>query len=260
MNLIEKLEKYRAEEHTLAWEGTFKDYFDIVISNPKVARLSHARVYDMIMEKACIPTTRGFAITASLRKSSSASSTASSSWPSIFSRPPRGWRSASEYSSSWAPSVEASQPSSPCSSVAWRTTRERRMERYTPSRVARCTKNRFTSFQKRFAGISSASMASTWKATSALPASVMLHDVYGGKAEDVAVERIAFSEKNRIGIGTFSPSDPKSQDISELTGSIDLATVGQYGSESDPRAYRFDGELNVANRRRDGIHRDAQVR
>jgi hypothetical protein len=39
-----------------------------------------------------------------------------------------------------------------------------------------------------------------------------------------------------------------SQDISELTGSIDLSTIGEYGSESDPRAYRFDGELNVANR------------
>jgi serine protein kinase len=76
----------------------------------------------------------------------------------------------------------------------------------------------------------------------------VLKERYGGRAEDVLVERIAFSEKNRVGIGTFSPSDPKSQDISELTGSIDLATVGEYGSESDPRAYRFDGELNVANR------------
>ena len=44
------------------------------------------------------------------------------------------------------------------------------------------------------------------------------------------------------------PSDPKSQDIAELVGSIDLSTIGDYGSESDPRAYRFDGELNVANR------------
>lgn len=76
----------------------------------------------------------------------------------------------------------------------------------------------------------------------------MLRERYGGKVEDVRVERVLFSEKNRVGIGTFTPSDPKSQDISELTGSIDLSTVGQYGSESDPRAYRFDGELNVANR------------
>jgi len=29
---------------------------------------------------------------------------------------------------------------------------------------------------------------------------------------------------------------------------MDLSTVGKYGSESDPRAYKFDGELNVANR------------
>ena len=50
------------------------------------------------------------------------------------------------------------------------------------------------------------------------------------------------------GIGTFSPSDPKSQDIADLTGSIDFSTIGEYGSESDPRAYRFDGELNKANR------------
>ena len=39
-----------------------------------------------------------------------------------------------------------------------------------------------------------------------------------------------------------------SQDITELTGSIDLSTIGEIGSESDPRAYRFDGELNIANR------------
>ncbi|MBN9656502.1 PrkA family serine protein kinase [Halobacillus sp. GSS1] len=71
---------------------------------------------------------------------------------------------------------------------------------------------------------------------------------YDGRIEDVLVERIFFSEDKRTGIGTFSPSDPKSQDIADLTGSIDFSTIAQYGSESDPRAYRFDGELNKANR------------
>jgi serine protein kinase len=75
-----------------------------------------------------------------------------------------------------------------------------------------------------------------------------LEHTYGGRHEDVKVHRVAFSEKERIGIGTFSPSDPKSQDITELTGSIDLSTIGEVGVESDPRAYRFDGELNIANR------------
>jgi serine protein kinase len=75
-----------------------------------------------------------------------------------------------------------------------------------------------------------------------------LREQYEGDVYRVPVKRVFFSEKERTGIGTFVPSDPKSQDISELVGSIDLSTVGDYGSESDPRAYRFDGELNVANR------------
>jgi serine protein kinase len=71
---------------------------------------------------------------------------------------------------------------------------------------------------------------------------------YGNRVEEVPVERVLFSEDDRVGIGTFSPSDPKSQDIADLTGSIDFSTISEFGSESDPRAYRFDGELNKANR------------
>lgn len=77
---------------------------------------------------------------------------------------------------------------------------------------------------------------------------------YGGdkfSSEDmksVAVKRVTFSEKDRVGLGTFKPSDPKSQDITELVGSVDLSKLGEFGTASDPRAYRFDGELNVANR------------
>jgi len=75
-----------------------------------------------------------------------------------------------------------------------------------------------------------------------------LRTEFNGEIERVPVERIVLSEELRIGIGTFSPSDPKSQDIADLTGSIDFSTIAEYGSESDPRAYRFDGELNKANR------------
>ncbi|WP_455675026.1 PrkA family serine protein kinase, partial [Pradoshia sp.] len=71
---------------------------------------------------------------------------------------------------------------------------------------------------------------------------------YHNRIEDMPVERIFLSEDKRVGVGTFSPSDPKSQDIADLTGSIDFSTIATYGSESDPRAYRFDGELNKANR------------
>ncbi|SLK14098.1 MULTISPECIES: PrkA family serine protein kinase [unclassified Paenibacillus] len=75
-----------------------------------------------------------------------------------------------------------------------------------------------------------------------------LRTEYGDDISKVRVERVTISEDNRVGIGTFSPSDPKSQDIADLTGSIDFSTITEFGSESDPRAYRFDGELNKANR------------
>jgi serine protein kinase len=49
MDLIERLEQFRKEEQKLAWQGTFAQYFDLVAANPRIAQLSHARVYDMIM-------------------------------------------------------------------------------------------------------------------------------------------------------------------------------------------------------------------
>src|SRR5256714_66779 len=71
---------------------------------------------------------------------------------------------------------------------------------------------------------------------------------FDGKIDNVPVHRIGFSEKNRIGIGTFKPADPKSQDVAELTGSVNIQALTEYGQESDLRAYNFDGELNIANR------------
>ncbi len=75
---------------------------------------------------------------------------------------------------------------------------------------------------------------------------------YGGDwtqvIRDVRVKRLLLSEKDRIGIGTFQPKDEKNQDSTELTGDINYRKIAEYGSESDPRAFNFDGEFNVANR------------
>ena len=75
---------------------------------------------------------------------------------------------------------------------------------------------------------------------------------YGGDwsrvVEDVRARRLMLSEQDRIGIGTFQPKDEKNQDATELTGDINYRKIAEYGTESDPRAFNFDGEFNIANR------------
>jgi serine protein kinase len=65
---------------------------------------------------------------------------------------------------------------------------------------------------------------------------------------DVRVRRLILSEQDRVGIGTFQPKDEKNQDATELTGDINYRKIAEYGTESDPRAFNFDGEFNIANR------------
>jgi serine protein kinase len=65
---------------------------------------------------------------------------------------------------------------------------------------------------------------------------------------EVKVRRLLLSEKDRVGIGTFQPKDEKNQDSTELTGDINYRKIAEYGSDSDPRAFNFDGEFNIANR------------
>src|SRR5438045_8967768 len=77
-------------------------------------------------------------------------------------------------------------------------------------------------------------------------------DMYGGDwkkvMDHVKVKRLILSEKDRRGIGTFQPKDEKNQDSTELTGDINYRKIAEFGSDSDPRAFNFDGELNIANR------------
>lgn len=80
-----------------------------------------------------------------------------------------------------------------------------------------------------------------------------LLDRYGGDwaqvvQKHIRVKRLILSEKDRVGIGTFQPKDEKNQDSTELTGDINYRKIAEYGSDSDPRAFNFDGEFNVANR------------
>ncbi|HSN99741.1 MAG TPA: hypothetical protein VLS89_15705, partial [Candidatus Nanopelagicales bacterium] len=79
-----------------------------------------------------------------------------------------------------------------------------------------------------------------------------LMERYGGDwgkvMQHIRARRLVLSEKDRVGIGTFQPKDEKNQDSTELTGDINYRKIAEYGSDSDPRAFNFDGEFNIANR------------
>ena len=66
--------------------------------------------------------------------------------------------------------------------------------------------------------------------------------------DHVVVTRMIISEDDRVGIGTFQPKDEKNQDSTELTGDINYRKIAELGTDSDPRAFNFDGEFCIANR------------
>ena len=252
INLSDLLETHRRDRERLAWEGTFRDYFELVTQNPNVSKLSHARICDMILANGVEKINEGsrdelvrynffseelFGIERPISRIVEYFKSAGqrlevrkrilllmgpvgggkSTIVTMLKRGLEKWSRTADgavYAIKDCPMHEEPLHLIP---PELRAEIERHYGIYIEGEL--CPQCRYN-----------------------------LEHVYHGRHEDVLIHRIVFSEKDRIGIGTFAPSDPKSQDITELTGSIDLSTIGEVGVESDPRAYRFDGELNIANR------------
>jgi serine protein kinase len=70
---------------------------------------------------------------------------------------------------------------------------------------------------------------------------------FKGKWEEYPVTTIEFSRRARVGIGVVPPVDPNNQDTSVLIGSEDISKLDRY-SEGDPRVLDLTGALNIGNR------------
>jgi serine protein kinase len=260
MDLLEQLESYRNEERRLSWHGRFADYFDLAIANPAIAQLAHARIYSMITDAGVTTDERGNNRYAFFEQD-------------IFGLE-KPIEQIVEYFRSSAQRLEVRKrilllmgPVGGGKSTLVALLKKG-LERYTRASgggavyaIANCPMHeeplhlvpeslRDEIFRAHGLYIEGdlCPHCHYWLQQDGSPGHPWGPDFRAGHREDVPVLRIAFSEKERRGIGTFAPSDPTSQDIAELTGGIDLATIGEVGSESDPRAYRFDGELNIGNR------------
>jgi serine protein kinase len=76
----------------------------------------------------------------------------------------------------------------------------------------------------------------------------MLRGDYGGKVSEVPVRRVTFSEQEAIGIGYYIATNPNPSDASLLVGSVDTSQLEGDRLEVAGKAFRLDGEFNVANR------------
>ncbi|WP_367306590.1 PrkA family serine protein kinase [Alicyclobacillus acidocaldarius] len=249
MSFLERLSSYRAEEEALRWRGTFADYLELVRQNPNIARTAHARIYDMIVAAGVETDADGKPHYKFFEKE-------------IFGLSDTIERLVEEYFHAAARRLDVRKrilllmgPVSGGKSTIV-TLLKRGLEQYsrTPEgalyAIAGCPMHEEPlhlipnelrpDFEAEFGVKIEGNLCPSCR--------LRVDEEFGGRIEDVPVERIVLSEERRVGIGTFSPSDPKSQDIADLTGSVDFSTITEYGSESDPRAYRFDGELNKANR------------
>ncbi|RPF49433.1 putative serine protein kinase PrkA [Thermodesulfitimonas autotrophica] len=248
MEFIKRLKEHQDAERRLAWEGTFKDYIELVRKNPQICQLAHSRIYNMIVAAGVE------AVDGQKRYK-------------FFSRELFGLdrtleKLVEEYFHPAARRLDVRKrilllmgPVSGGKSTLVNLLK-RGLEQYTRTdagavyAIKGCPMHEEPlhliprglrgEFQREYGVYIEGELCPVCR--------LRVETEYSGRIEDVPVERVLFSEEKRIGIGTFTPSDPKSQDIAELTGSIDFSTIAEYGSESDPRAYRFDGELNIANR------------
>ena len=74
-----------------------------------------------------------------------------------------------------------------------------------------------------------------------------LMNEFKGQYENFPVERKSFSIRSRKGVGVVPPVDPNNQDTSILTGSVDISKMDMY-AEDDPRIFSLNGAFNVGNR------------
>ena len=248
-NIFDMLGEHSKRVHPSSWQGTFRDYLQKVIDNPQIAQLAHPRIYNMVrshgvetdvesgteryrfFKQDLFGVEDAIAKVLEYLKSASVGSDVGKRILMLYGPPSSGKsqlvinlkRGLEEYSQTDEGAVYA---------IADCPMHEEPLHLVPHSLRADCARESGIHIEGELCPM----------------CAINLREKYEGDIWQVPVRRIFFSERERCGIGTFVPSDPKSQDITELVGSIDLARVGEYGSESDPRAYRFDGELNIANR------------
>ena len=242
------LEEAKREWESLDWEGTFEEYLNMVIANPRLARYSHGRIYDMIQWVGTTPGLEGvpeyklfageiFGLEVALDRlvqffHAAAGGLEVRKRILLLMGPPASGKSSivnllkgglERYSRTDQGAVYAIKGCPMQEEPLHLIPEERRQE------MARdyelyiegdlCPRCRYN-----------------------------LRHEYGGNIARVKVKRVNFSQSDGVGIGSFVATSPQSQDISRLIGSVDMSCLTDDRLEGAGKGLRLDGELEAANR------------
>lgn len=247
--LLKQIEQQRHQNRALHWEGTFSEYLDIVTKNQHAADLAHARLYNMVLD-------------AGIEENTDNTRTYQFFNDELYGleRPLR--QLVEEYLNPASRRLDIRKrilmlvgPVGGGKSTLVALLKKG-IERYSKSEKGAVYAIKGCPMHEEPLHLIPEDLRSSFKQEFGLHIEgdlcpvcrYRLEHEWEGHVDKVPIHRIFLSEKQRIGVGTFKPADPKSQDVAELTGSVNIQALTEFGQESDPRAYNFDGELNIANR------------
>jgi serine protein kinase len=248
MELKEMLVQIREEERQLSWEGTFAEYFEMATKEPRISRLAHARVYDMILEAGTKTGRLGqqeyslfsndlFGIEKTIQQVVDYFAAATRRLETrkrilLLMGPPATGKTTlanmikhglEEYTRSERGALYAIQgcpiQEEPLHLIP---------QKYRPE------------IYEKYGLYIEGDLCPHCRWT--------LEKIYKGNIDKVQVQRVYISESMGVGIGSFVATDPGSEDISRLVGSVDPGLAGGDRLESFGQAFHLNGELEISNR------------
>ena len=248
LNIDQLLETSKEEFGRYDWDGTFTEYLEMVREDPSVSRLSHRLIYDAILDEGVEESPFGDPIYTLFKDK-------------IYGQD-EGLRRIIEYFGSASRRLEIRKrillllgpPASGKSSVV--ALIKDALERYTRTEVGTVYAIKGCPMQEEPLHLIPDQLRPDLLKESGIHVEghlcprcrYELATKYKGDIAKMPVARVVFSEQAAVGIGYYVAQSASADDASLLVGSIDEDELRGERLEVAGKAFRLDGEFNVANR------------